>query len=179
MSNPITPRNRFAALQKQIQRVSRQGKALLATTAKRAARFREAVATWYRRRNTLGARGERAAARYLVWSKRMSVVEASARNIYGEIDIIAVTRCKTKVVFVEVKTRKSHDRGHPAEAVGPEKQKRITRIALAYMKRNNLLNQCSVRFDVIAITWPQTQKRPTIRHYEAAFEAVGEFQMYS
>jgi len=141
--------------------------------------YREAFATWYRRRMTLGARGERAAIRYLRWTKRMHIIEASARNMYGEIDIIAVTRCKTKVVFIEVKTRQSHDRGHPAEAVGAEKQKRITRIALAYMKRNNLLNECSARFDVVAITWPREQRRPTIEHYENAFDAVGDYQMYS
>ena len=141
--------------------------------------LREAFETWYRRRNTLGARGERAAARYLRWKKRMYIVEASARNIYGEIDIIAVDRTKTRVIFVEVKTRKSHDAGHPAEAVTKEKQKRITRIALAYLKHNNLLDNCSARFDVVAITWPKGVRRPTIEHYEDAFEAVGNYQMFS
>lgn len=145
--------------------------------AKTLTQYRETLATWYRRRNTLGARGERLAARYLRWKKRLYVVECSARNIYGEIDIIAVSPCKKKVVFAEVKTRKSHDRGHPAEAVGAEKQRRITRIALAYMKRHNLFETCSARFDVVAITWPD-RKRPTIEHYENAFEAVGDFQMF-
>lgn len=141
--------------------------------------YRESVETWFRRRNTLGARGERAAARYLRWKKRMYIVEASARNIFGEIDIIAVDHQKTKVIFVEVKTRKSHDRGHPAEAVTPEKQKRITRIALSYMKRNRLLEECSARFDVVAVTWPTEQRSPTIEHYENAFDAVGQFQLFS
>ena len=142
-----------------------------------ATKYRDAIALWYRSRNTLGARGERAAARYLSWKKRLYIIESSARNIYGEVDIIAASRCKTKIIFVEVKTRKSHDRGHPAEAVGPEKQKRITRIALAYMKRHNLFDSCSVRFDVVAITWPDG-KRPTIEHFENAFEAAGDFQMF-
>ena len=146
---------------------------------KTARKFREAFEIWYRRRNTLGARGERAAARYLRWKKRMHIVEASARNLYGEIDIIAVDRLKTKVIFVEVKTRKSHERGHPAEAVTPDKQQRITRIALAFMKRNNLLDQCSARFDVVAVTWPKGQRKPTIVHYENAFDAVGKYQLFS
>ena len=64
----------------------------------------------------------------------------------------------------EVKTRKSHDAGHPAEAVTNEKQKRITRIALAYLKHNNLLDDCSARFDVVAVTWPLGVRRPTIEH---------------
>jgi len=128
--------------------------------------------TWYRRRNALGPRGERFAASYLRWKKGMYIIEASARNIYGEIDIIAADRKKERVIFIEVKTRTSHDRGHPAEAVTSEKQRKISKIALAYMKRNALLDSCSVRFDVIAITWPPDQK-PTLEHYENAFEAVG------
>lgn len=134
---------------------------------------------WHRRRNALGARGERMAARYLRWSKRMYIIEHSARNIYGEIDIIAVDKAKTTVIFVEVKTRESHDRGHPAEAVTPEKQQRITRIAMAYLKHHQLLDNCSVRFDVVAVTWPRRQRKPTIEHYENAFDAVGKFQFYS
>ena len=141
--------------------------------------FKEQVAAWWRRRNSLGSRGERAAIRYLRWTKRMYIVEASTRNVYGEIDIVAVTPCKTRVVFVEVKTRKSHDRGHPADAVDEQKQARITRIALAYMKRNHLLDTCSARFDVVAVTWPESQRRPTIQHYENAFEATGNYQMFS
>jgi putative endonuclease len=35
------------------------------------------------------------------------------------------------------------------------------------------------RFDVVAVTWPPEQKRPTIEHYKNAFEAVGRGQMYS
>lgn len=151
----------------------------IATIRKQLREYRQRFEIWYARRNRLGARGERAAARYLRWKKRMYIIEASARNIYGEIDIIAVDRKKTKVVFVEVKTRKSHDTGHPAEAVTPDKQKRITRIALAYMKRNNLLDSVSAQFDVVAVTWPDGQRTPTIEHYESAFEAVGDYQMFS
>lgn len=143
------------------------------------AKCTEEFRTWLRRRNALGARGERVAARYLRHKKRMHVVEASARNIYGEIDIIAVDRQKTKVIFVEVKTRKSHDRGHPAEAVTPEKQKRITRVALSFLKHNSLLDRYSARFDVVAVTWPKGQWRPSVEHYENAFDAVGRFQMFS
>lgn len=140
---------------------------------------REAVATWYRRRSTLGARGERAAASYLRRQKRMYIIESSARNVLGEIDIIAVDRQKTRVIFVEVKTRKSHHRGHPAEAVTMDKQRRLTRIALSYMKHNNLLDDCSARFDVIAVTWPNPDQKPAIEHYENAFDAVGSFQMFT
>lgn len=137
------------------------------------------IRIWHRRRNRLGARGERVAVSYLRRSKGLQIVESSARNIYGEIDVIAVDRKSRTVVFVEVKTRQSHDRGHPAEAVTQEKQRRITRIALAFLKHNNVLDSCPVRFDVVAVTWPVGKRNPVIEHYENAFEAVGDYQLFS
>jgi len=104
------------------------------------------------------------------------IIERSHRGRLGEIDLVTVH--KKTVVFVEVKTRRSHDAGHPAEAVTPDKQRRLTRLALAYLKRHDLLETPS-RFDVVAITWPASARRPTIEHYENAFEAVGTGQMYS
>ena len=154
-------------------------KAGLTAARDRAVQISNSWVEWYRRRNTLGARGERVAARYLRRKKRMHIIEISARSVIGEIDIVAADRHKTKIIFVEVKTRVSHDRGHPAEAVTPEKQHRISRTALAYLKHHNLLDTCAVRFDVVAITWPRGQRQPTIEHLEDAFEAVGRFQLFS
>ncbi|MEO8495327.1 MAG: YraN family protein [Planctomycetota bacterium] len=123
----------------------------------------------------LGARGERAAVRFL---KRHGyvIVGRGVRDRIGEIDIVAVDG-KT-IVFVEVKTRVSDDRGHPAEAVDQDKQRQLTRVALSYLRRHDLLEH-SARFDVVAVTWPADQKRPTIEHFKNAFEAVGSGQMFS
>jgi len=82
------------------------------------------------------------------------------------------------VVFVEVKTRRSHTAGSPAEAVGPEKQRRLTRAALVFLKAHGLLEHAS-RFDVVAVTWPKETRRPTIEHFRNAFAAVGRGQMFS
>jgi putative endonuclease len=126
------------------------------------------------RRFPLGRRGENAAARFL---RRLGyvIVARGARDAIGEIDLVAVDR--RTVVFVEVKTRATHDAGHPAEAVDEDKQRRLTRLALSYLKRHDLL-ECKTRFDVIAVTWPDGDKRPTIEHYKDAFEAVGVDGMY-
>jgi putative endonuclease len=35
------------------------------------------------------------------------------------------------------------------------------------------------RFDVVAVTWPDGQRRPTIEHFPNAFDAVGEGEFYS
>lgn len=73
------------------------------------------------------------------------------------------------IVFVEVKTRLSPDYGNPKLAVTPRKQGRLTRVALAYLKKNHLLH-CKARFDVVAIDW--TQGAPQIELIRNAFEAT-------
>lgn len=134
--------------------------------------------TWWQQRRapkTLGARGEAAAAKFL---KRLGyiIVGRSERDRIGEIDLVAVQG--QTIVFVEVKTRRHHDAGHPVEAVDADKQRRITRTALSYLRRHDLLEN-SARFDVVAVTWPDGEKKPTIEHYKNAFEAVGTGQMFS
>jgi putative endonuclease len=123
----------------------------------------------------LGERGERAAERFV---RRLgyTIVARRQRGRLGELDLVAVD--DRTVVFIEVKTRRTHDAGHPAEAVGPDKQRRLTRLALAFLKRHDLLENAA-RFDVLAITWPETSQRPTIEHFKNAFDAVGRGQMFS
>jgi putative endonuclease len=129
----------------------------------------------YFRPKSLGQRGEALAARFL---RRQGyiIVARSARDKTGELDLVAVHQ--RVVVFVEVKTRTSHDAGHPAEAVDINKQRRLTNLALRYLKRHDLLEQ-RWRFDVVAITWPENNRKPVVEHYIAAFEPVSEGQMFS
>ncbi len=123
----------------------------------------------------LGRRGEAAAARFL---RKLGyiIVAQGYRDRLGEIDLIAVDG--RTVVFVEVKTRTSHDAGHPAQAVDLDKQKRLTRLALSYLKRHDLLD-CRCRFDIIAVTWPENARRPNIEHLKSAFEATDGQGMFS
>ena len=122
----------------------------------------------------LGLRGEDAAARYL---KRLGyiIVARGHRDQIGELDLVAVDG--RTLVFIEVKTRATHDAGHPADAVDEAKQQRLTRLALSYMRRHDLL-ECPARFDVVAVTWPD-RGRPTIEHFKSAFEATGFPGMFS
>lgn len=136
------------------------------------------LARWVRKRlapKTLGQRGEDAAARYL---KRLGyvIVARGTRDNIGEIDLVAVDG--RTIVFIEVKTRTTHDAGHPADAVDEAKQRRLTRLAVSYMKRHDLL-ECRARFDVVAVTWPAGGGRPTVEHYRDAFEPVGFEGMFS
>lgn len=136
--------------------------------------IRERLSQW-RRPRTLGQRGEDAAAKFLK-KKGYTIVARSDLGRLGEIDLVAVDN--RTVVFVEVKTRRSHDTGHPADAVDEKKQRQLTRLALTYLRRHDLL-ECAARFDVVAITWPDDECKPTIEHFPNAFEAVGQWQMFS
>jgi len=137
-----------------------------ATRAWLAARFPE---------RSLGDRGEDVAARFLK-RQRYYILARSLDSPLGELDIVAVDG--RTVVFVEVKTRRSDDAGRPEEAVDQLKQHRMTQAALAYLKSKRLLGYAS-RFDVIAVTWPDGAKRPTIEHFKNAFEPVGAGQFFS
>lgn len=122
----------------------------------------------------LGLRGEKAAAKYLK-KKGYRILAHSHRQRLGEIDLIALDgEC---LVFVEVKTWRSDKNGDPSLAVDRRKQEKITRAALIYLKKNNLLENAA-RFDVISIVWPDESSAPSIRHFESAFEAIGSGQMY-
>ncbi len=128
-----------------------------------------------RRTETLGERGELAAAKFL---KRAGyrIATTRLRQRYGEIDIVAVEG--QTVVFVEVKTRRLDLTTQPADAVDRVRQQRMTRAALAFLKYHNLL-EYACRFDVIEVIWPADKKEPTIRHIIDAFQAVGRGQMYN
>jgi len=122
----------------------------------------------------LGERGELLAAQFLQ-SQGFRILARGSRDRLGEIDLVALDG--RAIVFVEVKTRRSHDRGHPADAVDFEKQRRLSRLALAWLKGRGLL-EVSCRFDVVAILWPSNTEPPRIDHYRGAFESQGPHTMF-
>ena len=134
-------------------------------------------ASWHKlfRPATLGQRGEAVAAKYLR-RRGYKIVAHGSRGALGELDLVAVAG--RTIVFVEVKTRRSQDAGHPAEAVDDDKQRRLTRLAVGYLRRHGLL-EYPARFDVIAVTWPAGRGKPVIEHFQHAFNAVGYEGMFS
>lgn len=140
--------------------------------------LRQAVRRWRERilpARTLGQRGEAAAARFLR-RRGHKILARGDRRGPGELDLVTLDR--QTIVFVEVKTRRSQTAGHPAEAVDPAKQRRLTRLAVAFLKRHGLL-ECPARFDVVAVTWAEGRWFPTVEHFPNAFEAVGKSEFYS
>ena len=112
----------------------------------------------------LGRRGEDAAVAYLE-RRGMTVVARNWRCKVGEIDIVALDA--DTLVMCEVKTRRSTRKGTPEEAVGPTKQRRLTRLAEAYYQAMGGPPE-RVRFDVVSITL-LTEDRALLRHHAGAF----------
>jgi putative endonuclease len=128
---------------------------------------------WWRR--WFGTRSERAAARFLA-RLGYRVVARNYSCPLGELDLVALDgRC---VVFVEVRSTGGEDVERPALSVDAAKQRRLTDLALHFLKQHRLLDQAA-RFDVLAISWPGPAREPRVVHYRQAFEAVGRFQMHS
>ncbi|MCU0710867.1 MAG: YraN family protein [Pirellula sp.] len=126
----------------------------------------------------LGAYGERLAA-LLLERKGYLILERSFRTKTGEIDLIASFKSRT-IVFVEVKAWENYaeDGSGPSDRVDEKKQKKITDTALRYYKQHRLWGTRG-RADVIEVIQNGPEGVPVLRHFENAFEAVGQFQMFS
>jgi putative endonuclease len=107
-----------------------------------------------------GKIGENKACQYL--SKLgYQIIEKNFQKRYGEIDLICLD--KNVLVFVEVKTRYSHEYGSPEEAVTPAKIKTLIRSANFYKMLHPELPEL-MRIDVIAIDLSESGSKQEIRH---------------
>ena len=116
------------------------------------------------KRQQFGKRSENLAVWYL---KKIGykIIEQNYRTPLGEIDIIA--KEKKTIVFVEVKSRQSIRYGNPKWAVTPKKQRKISMVALQYLKSIRQTD-ARARFDVVAIT--SNRDEPQIEVVKNAFE---------
>lgn len=120
----------------------------------------------FRPARTLGARGERYAARWLR-RRRYRILHRNYTAGRDEADLIAVAPDGRTLVVVEVKTRSSPDPA-PESAFTRDKQHKMFRLAVKLSRR---YPDRPIRFDAIAIVWPEGVKVPEVRHYVDAFEA--------
>ena len=130
-------------------------------------------------RKTIGLQGEHEAARYLR-QRGYIIISRRERILNGDIDIVALD--KRTVVFVEVRSKTTTERGHPAETIDARKKQRICSLANAYIKQHRL-EDYSFRLDVVTVLFtrpPSIQTRwlfgrssntPIIEHFQNAFES--------
>ena len=85
----------------------------------------------------------------------------------GEADIIA--RDGDAVVFVEVKTRSSVEKGLPSDAVDKRKRERYEKIAALFLADYEAVD-VPVRFDVVSLLVIGAD-RALVRHHINAFAA--------
>lgn len=111
----------------------------------------------------MGSEGERIALDHLR-SEGYEVLATNWRSGRDEIDIVA--RSGRTLVVVEVKTRGTDRFGEPFEAVGPAKQRKLSRAAEALLD-SMPPEELEVRFDVIGIVLEQDGHR--ISHIKEAF----------
>jgi putative endonuclease len=113
----------------------------------------------------LGKRGEGIATRFLE-DNGYKILEKNYKSKLGEIDIIA-QEDKT-LVFVEVKTQKTHTTGSPQESVNQDKQYQLSKAAITFLKSRSLLSK-SCRFDVVSIILNEDKTLEEIKLIKNAF----------
>ena len=119
----------------------------------------------------LGKLGEEKAVQYLK-DKGYEILERNYRSKLGEIDVVA--RDRKTICFIEIKTRSSLSKGHPLESITPNKQHKLCKLAILYLKLNNLLDR-SARFDAVSVC--QFDGQADIRLIKNAFD-LDKFYSY-
>lgn len=102
-------------------------------------------------RKARGAKGEQRAAKYLQ-SNGYSIVEFNWQVRWAEVDIVAIEG--DTLVFVEVKTRYSHEHGTPEEAITPHKLHALERSALLYKQEHPEFPD-ALRIDFVGIDYTE------------------------
>jgi len=121
-----------------------------------------------------GKSGEEKAAAYLRL-KGYKILEKNYRVGQGEIDLIA--QRGSRLVFVEVKTRRGKTQGSPLEAVTPHKVRRLSNAAAFYLAQHPSASK-SCRFDVVTIGPEKNWLGfPKIQHFENAFSVAESFNV--
>jgi len=117
---------------------------------------------WSRNSFQIGQARESQAQKWLR-TQGLTIIEKNFHCKGGEIDLIALQTEKTpagkkreRLIFIEVKFRKTAEFGHPAEFVNLGKQQRIHKCAQIFLMKYPDYENHPLRFDVIAMTADET-----------------------
>ncbi|MBL0060324.1 MAG: YraN family protein [bacterium] len=109
-----------------------------------------------------GRAGEAHAMKYLE-AKGLRILARNWSCSMGELDIVA--KQGENIVFVEVKSAGRQSGFRPEDRVNREKQKRIRRLARAYLKSERL--DAPVRYDIVTVIWHEGETK--VEHLINAF----------
>lgn len=115
---------------------------------------------------SLGKDGERVAKRYLE-SLGFEFVAENYRYNRAETDLIFKDESKKRLIFIEVKTRRTKTFGEPEESVTEKKQEQILKSAEGFLMTHTEYDDYEKRFDVMAIMIEDGKEK--INHIENAF----------
>jgi putative endonuclease len=97
----------------------------------------------------LGSWGEDFACGYLE-ENGIQVIERNWRySRYGEIDIIGIEN--RTLVFIEVKTRRTENAGHPIEAVNMSKYQQLRKLSNIWLQTHTVHGYSNVRIDILGV----------------------------
>ena len=114
-------------------------------------------------RAEIGALGEQLAVEHLQ-AVGLRVLGRNWRCRYGELDVIAADDSSRTAVFVEVKTRTTDRFGGVAEAVTPQKVRRLRRLAGLWLAAHDA-TWSLVRIDVVGVRIGR-RRVPEISHLQ-------------
>lgn len=121
-------------------------------------------------RQRIGRRAEEMVATRLL-AAGWKVLERNARTRYGELDIVAIDG--RALVFVEVKAGRAgatHGPERPVLAVDARKQRRVRRLATAWMReRRGVAGYAEIRFDAVGVSFNRAGGLLDVEHIRAAF----------
>lgn len=114
-----------------------------------------------------GRWGEEVAAAYLRRNKFRILYRNFRAPGGGEVDLVCRDKPENTLVFIEVKTRATEERGRPADAVDYDKQRLVAKGAMAWLR---LLNFPDIRFrfDIVEVL-ATDQDQPEITLIRNAF----------
>jgi putative endonuclease len=123
------------------------------------------------RRRLIGAAGEELAAEHLARSG-YRIIDRNFRTRFGELDLVALDHAD--LVFCEVKTRVAGTVAGPSsplEAVGPQKRRRLRRMAAQWLSARPGKGGASagLRYDAIGVTVSSSGELVSLEHIEDAF----------
>jgi len=115
-------------------------------------------------RRETGIMGEKLARDFLA-ERGYKILESNYRCPHGEIDIIA--RDEESLVFIEVRTKTSHEFGSPEESITAAKKEKLRDTAYHYQQTHDDLPQ-SWRIDFVAVELDARGKPSRIELFQNA-----------